>query len=150
MEEIPRQVSGLITYTKSPSIVWLSWTALGSSLHVIPGKTNAIILNVVERKFLKDCTMQCLVIWHSENRFSIHIWDPFVGSGVHQIDGSAAGKLGGPVTVMTPMSPPSSCLILAATQHDGLLHLIDCRVGQVALEISHLRDNNKLSRNWTY
>ena len=48
-----------------------------------------------------------------------------------QIDGSAAGKLGGPVTVMTPMSPPSSCLILAATQHDGLLHLIDCRVGQV-------------------
>lgn len=66
--------------------------------------------------------------------FSIHIWDPFVGSGVHQIDGSAAGRLGGPVTVMTTMSPTSSCLILAATQHDGLLHLIDCRVGQVSLQ----------------
>lgn len=58
-----------------------------------------------------------------------------MGSGVHQIDGSAGGRLGGPVTVMTTMSPTSSCLILAATQHDGLLHLIDCRVGQVYLEL---------------
>ena len=72
---------------------------------------------------------------------SIHIWDPFVGSGVHQIDGSATGRLGGPVTVMTTMTPSSSCLILAATQHDGLLHLRDCRVGQVRVFNYFIRKN---------
>jgi hypothetical protein len=62
---------------------------------------------------------------------SIHIWDPFVGSGLHQIDGSTGGRLGGPVTVMTTMTSAASSMIVAATQHDGLLHLIDCRIGQV-------------------
>jgi len=66
---------------------------------------------------------------------SIHIWDPFVGSGVHQIEGSAYSRLGGPVSVMTSMTPLSPNLILAATPHDGLLHLIECRVGQVVTDL---------------
>ena len=36
----------------------------------------------------------------------------------------------GPVSVMTAMRQPSSNL-LAATQHDSLLHMIDCRTGTV-------------------
>ena len=34
----------------------------------------------------------------------------------------------GPVSVITTMRQPASTL-LAATQHDSLLHMIDCRTG---------------------
>ncbi len=66
---------------------------------------------------------------------SIHIWDPFVGSGVHQIEGSTNSRLGGPVSVMTALTPFSQNLILAATPHDGLLHMVECRVGQVVIDL---------------
>lgn len=61
---------------------------------------------------------------------TIHIWDPFVGTGVHQVD---ALKLG-PVSVMTTMKKPST-LVLAATQNDSLLHLIDCRLGNIVTDL---------------
>ena len=52
---------------------------------------------------------------------NIHIWDPFVGSGVHQIDSQRLG----PVHAMAAASA-APALVLAATQ-DSMLHLVDCR-----------------------
>ena len=40
----------------------------------------------------------------------------------------------GPVTVMTVMKKPST-LVLAATQHDSLLHMIDCRLGNIVTDL---------------
>merc|ERR1719510_1218555 len=61
---------------------------------------------------------------------SIHIWDPFVGTGVHQVDQVRLG----PVSVIATMNKPST-MILAATQHDSLLHLIDCRLGNIVTDL---------------
>ena len=61
---------------------------------------------------------------------TIHIFDPFVGTGVHQVD---PVKLG-PVGVMSVMKKPST-MVLAATQHDSLLHMIDCRVGNIVTDL---------------
>lgn len=61
---------------------------------------------------------------------TIHIWDPFVGTGVHQVDPTRLG----PVTVMSVMKKPST-LVLAATQHDSLLHMIDCRLGNIVTDL---------------
>ena len=40
----------------------------------------------------------------------------------------------GPVSVMTTMMKPST-MVLAATQHDSLLHLIDCRTGSIVTDL---------------
>ena len=40
----------------------------------------------------------------------------------------------GPVSIMTPMNKPST-LALAATQHDSLLHLVDCRTGAIVTNL---------------
>ena len=63
---------------------------------------------------------------------SIHIWDPFVGCNVHQVDST---KLG-PISVMATkkndnqLGPVSSCVWIA-TSNDNMLHTIDCRIGNV-------------------
>ena len=41
----------------------------------------------------------------------------------------------GPVSVITTMRQPASTL-LAATQHDSLLHMIDCRTGILSKKYS--------------
>ncbi len=61
---------------------------------------------------------------------AVHVWDPFVGSVVHQVD--AAQRLG-PVHVVAPLAEPSS-VVVVATQ-DSLLHLVDCRVGSVTADL---------------
>lgn len=58
---------------------------------------------------------------------NIHIWDPFVGSGVCQVDGQRLG--GSSVQALTAFPAPSP-LLLAAT-HDSMLHMIDARMGNV-------------------
>ena len=40
----------------------------------------------------------------------------------------------GPVSVITPLRQPSAN-ILAATQNDSLLHIIDCRSGSIVCDL---------------
>ena len=46
----------------------------------------------------------------------------------------------GPVSVITTMRQPASTL-LAATQHDSLLHMIDCRTGIFSKKYSSMSQN---------
>ena len=46
----------------------------------------------------------------------------------------------GPVSVITTMRQPASTL-LAATQHDSLLHMIDCRTGIFSKKYSSISQN---------
>lgn len=61
---------------------------------------------------------------------TIHIWDPFVGTGVSQVDPVRLG----PVSVMCTLRQPST-MVLAATQHDSLVHMIDCRLGNIVTDL---------------
>ena len=60
---------------------------------------------------------------------NVHIWDPFVGSGVHQVDSQRLG----PIHSVVTLCPPSP--LLAGATHDSMLHLIDCRLGNVVTDI---------------
>jgi WD repeat-containing protein 81 len=70
--------------------------------------------------------MECAGLAISADSAAIHVWDPFVGSPVSQVE-SSGGDFGGGFLALTALPSPSPLAVAAA--QDSLLHLIDCRVG---------------------
>ncbi len=54
---------------------------------------------------------------------ALHVWDPFVGSPIFQVEPADYG----PFLAMCMLPTPSS--VVATAAQDSLLHLVDCRVG---------------------
>ncbi|KAK2192465.1 hypothetical protein NP493_31g06100 [Ridgeia piscesae] len=62
------------------------------------------------------------------NDSSVHVWDPFVGMCLRQYEASKNN----PVTAMTPMASPSSCVMTATA--DAILRLLDVRMEMFTCE----------------
>jgi len=59
----------------------------------------------------------------------IHLWDPFVGAAVSQVDTPTA------VTALTVVDQPAPLLVSAAADGTALLRLIDCRTAAVVHDL---------------
>lgn len=63
----------------------------------------------------------------------VHLWDPFMGAVVCQLDGTSAKTQFPPVNVLRAMPAPSCCLLAATT--DSTLRVIDARTCSYVQEL---------------